>query len=138
MPPAAGALDLPGAPAQVKLKRTPKDKTFQVVFKRPSFFPAVGSADDPAVGTPGGMLIEVFSASEGYAAVNAPRGAGTPDGRRIRPRTRRATTSTTLPCCAPAVCAGGVGYHTCCLEAGQSCSGSFCCPGLSCIAGTCG
>jgi hypothetical protein len=78
MPPAAGALDLPAAPAQVKLKRSPKGKTFQVVFKRPSFFPAVGSADDPAVGTPGGMLIEVFSASEGYAAVNAPRGAGTP------------------------------------------------------------
>jgi hypothetical protein len=78
MPPDAGALDLPGAPAQVKLKRSPKGKTLQVVFKRPSFFPAVGSADDPAVGTPGGMLIEVFSASEGYAAVDAARGAGTP------------------------------------------------------------
>ena len=77
-PACAPALDMPGAPAQVKLKRTAKGKSLQVVFKGLSFFPAIGSTDDPAVGTPGGMLVEVFSQSEGYAAVAAPPGAGTP------------------------------------------------------------
>ena len=33
LPAAAGALDLPGAPAQVKLKRSPKGRTFPVIFK---------------------------------------------------------------------------------------------------------
>lgn len=78
MPAAVGALDLPGASASVKLRRTANGKTFQAVFKPPTFFPAIGGPDDPGVGAPGGMVVEAFSASEGYASVTAPAGAGTP------------------------------------------------------------
>jgi hypothetical protein len=72
------ALDFPAANVRLQLRRHPRSKTFQLVVRRPPFFPKIGGADDPAVGSPGGMLIEIISMHEGVASVVAPSGAGTP------------------------------------------------------------
>jgi hypothetical protein len=52
-----------------------------LVFKAqpPDFlFPPIGSDDDPATGTPGGLTIEVFTQSEGPARPTVPPGVGIP------------------------------------------------------------
>jgi hypothetical protein len=41
-------------------------------------FPAVGTDDDPATGSPGGMIIDVFSSTQGLASASAPAGLANP------------------------------------------------------------
>src|SRR5690348_12884915 len=59
----AHAVDQPIAATKLLLKRSPSGKqTLTFVSKDPAFlFPTIGSADDPATGTPGGATIELFS-----------------------------------------------------------------------------
>jgi hypothetical protein len=60
------ALDRPISGKKLQLKRSPSGKE-KLVFqsKDPIFlFPAIGSADDPATGTPGGIRVELFSQGE--------------------------------------------------------------------------
>lgn len=74
------ALDRPISAVKLVLKRSPSAKEKLVfVSKDPAFlFPAIGSADDPASGSPGGALLEVFSKTEGAAALAIPPGIGKP------------------------------------------------------------
>jgi hypothetical protein len=78
MPELCVGADLPATNARLKIRRHPRSKTFQLVVRQPPFFPGAGSADDPVVGSPGGMTIEIITLHEGLAAVVAPGGAGTP------------------------------------------------------------
>lgn len=41
-------------------------------------FPTIGSADDPATGTPGGMSLEIFTSTQGNPQASAPGGVGNP------------------------------------------------------------
>jgi hypothetical protein len=59
------------------LKKTATKEALLFVSKDPDFlFPPVGSADDPASGSPGGALIDLFSANEGAASLAIPPGTG--------------------------------------------------------------
>jgi hypothetical protein len=63
------------------LKVSAKGGGVQAVFvsRDPAVpFPAIGSADDPATGTPGGMLFELFSSTQGRVSALAPAGVGNP------------------------------------------------------------
>jgi hypothetical protein len=77
------ALDRPISGAKLLLKRSHSAKEKLVfVSKDPAFlFPATGSLDDPASGSPGGALLEVFSKTEGPAALAIPPGPGKPGWR---------------------------------------------------------
>jgi hypothetical protein len=75
---AASGVDRPIAATKLVIRAGSK-KTLTFVSRDPAFlFPPVGSADDPATGTPGGAVVEIFSASEGVATLAIPPGAGTP------------------------------------------------------------
>jgi hypothetical protein len=75
----AAAVDRPIDAVRLVLKRTANGATLEFVTRDPDFlFPPIGSADDPGTGTPGGMLIELFSANEGLASLAIPPGAGNP------------------------------------------------------------
>jgi hypothetical protein len=73
----AHAVDRPIDAVRLLLKKTPTKETVLFVSRDPNFlFPPVGSADDPATGTPGGVVVELFSVNEGAASLGVPAGAG--------------------------------------------------------------
>jgi hypothetical protein len=75
----AAAVDRPVDATKLVLKRTPTRETLTFVTRDPDFlFPAANSADDPAIGNPGGMRVDLFSVNEGSASLVAPPGAGKP------------------------------------------------------------
>jgi hypothetical protein len=77
--PRASALDRPIGAVKLLLTRSSTGKErLAFVSKDPGFlFPPVSGADDPAAGSPGGALIELFS-QEGAASLAVPRGVGKP------------------------------------------------------------
>jgi hypothetical protein len=80
----AWAEDRPISATKMTLKRSAsgrKSLTFVSKFLNLPF-PAIGSSDDPAAGTPGGIEVELFSGSEGIASFTAPPGLGTPGWKR--------------------------------------------------------
>ena len=73
-------LDRPVTGVKLELRRTSSGRE-RVVFvsKDPAFlFPAIGTSDDPASGTPGGLRIELLSQQEGLAVLSVPAGLGNP------------------------------------------------------------
>jgi hypothetical protein len=73
----ARAADRPIDGVKLVLKRTASAETLVFVSRDPdTLFPAMGSADDPRTGTPGGMSIDLFSAGEGAAGSTVPSGLG--------------------------------------------------------------
>lgn len=76
---AALAADQPIGATKLQLKRTKSGSSLSFVTKDTSMpFPAVLSLDNPATGSPGGVLIELFSKTEGYASIAVPPGLGKP------------------------------------------------------------
>src|SRR5262249_16821394 len=80
MPDSAWAqVDRPISGRVLKLKRTDDATSFMFVSKDPALpFPAIGSADDPAAGSPGGALVELFTPTQGHQYAAAPAGYGHP------------------------------------------------------------
>lgn len=77
--PVAWATDQPVDAARLVLKRSGARETLAFRTRDARFlFPALGGADDPATATPGGLTIELFSQSEGIAALLVPAGEGRP------------------------------------------------------------
>jgi len=77
----AAAIDQPISGAKLTLRRSSSGKEKLVfISKDPSFlFPAIGSADDPATGTPGGAIVELSSISDPDAVgAGAAPGVGNP------------------------------------------------------------
>ena len=75
----AQTFDRPIDGNKLALKRTGTSAKLVFVSRDPDFlFPAIGSADDPATGSPGGAAIELFSLNEGQATINVPPGTGDP------------------------------------------------------------
>ena len=77
----ADATDQPISAVKITLLRSASGKEKLVfVAKDPAFlFPAIGSADDPGTGSPGGALVELASNAEpSGASFLAPVGVGTP------------------------------------------------------------
>jgi hypothetical protein len=73
----AQALDQPIDAVKLVLKRSATAETLVFVSRdADALFPSLGGADDPAVGSPGGALVDLFSASEGSASLAVPPGAG--------------------------------------------------------------
>src|SRR5688572_24311129 len=78
---ATHALDVPVGGKKIVLKRASSGAAKLTFLTRDAGvpFPAVGSADDPATGTPGGIVIEVFAAGGSQqAAFTVPSGEGRP------------------------------------------------------------
>lgn len=78
---AAHAADQPIAGTKLVLKRSASGKeSLTFLSKDPAFlFPAIGSADDPATGSPGGALLELFSDGDPVVGSLAiPPGVGKP------------------------------------------------------------
>jgi hypothetical protein len=80
-PLSATALDQPISGKKLQLRRSSNGKE-KLVFQSmdPAFpFPALGSADDPSIGTPGGLTVELFSQSDpSHPVLDAPVGVGKP------------------------------------------------------------
>jgi hypothetical protein len=79
--PLATALDRPISGAKLTLRRSSSGKEKLVfVSKDPLFlFPAIGSADDPGTGSPGGAIVELSSiADPGPVGAAVPPGLGKP------------------------------------------------------------
>lgn len=77
----AAATDQPISGAKLTLRRSSSGKEKLVfISKDPSFlFPAIGSADDPGTGSPGGAIVEVSSLSDPDAVgAGAAPGVGNP------------------------------------------------------------
>lgn len=76
----AAAEDRPIAAVKLVLKRSGSGSEKLVFVSRdPAFlFPTIGGVDDPATGSPGGALLELFSQHEGRAAFAIPPGVGEP------------------------------------------------------------
>ena len=75
----AQGLDQPIDAVKLVLKRTATRETLVFLSRDPAFlFPPPGSADDPATGSPGGLIVDVFSANEGGASHAVPPGVGNP------------------------------------------------------------
>jgi hypothetical protein len=74
----AAALDQPISARKLTLRRTAGgQEKLAFLTKDPALlFPAIGSADDPATGTPGGVLIELFSEHRGRVAITVPAAVG--------------------------------------------------------------
>jgi hypothetical protein len=74
----AAALDQPITARKLTLRRTAGgQEKLSFLTKDPAFlFPAIGSADDPAIGTPGGVLVEIFSEHRGAVAITVPGAVG--------------------------------------------------------------
>jgi hypothetical protein len=73
---AALALDRPVDAARLVIRRTPVRASLVFVSRDPGFlFPAPGGGDDPTIG---GLVVELFSATEGAATLAAPAGLGKP------------------------------------------------------------
>jgi hypothetical protein len=76
---AASAFDRPIDGQKLMLRRAGGSARLVFVSRDPSFaFPSIGGPDDPGTGSPGGATIELFSQSEGQAALGIPAGAGDP------------------------------------------------------------
>jgi hypothetical protein len=92
------AADQPLLGTKLLLQKSGTREKLVLVLKDPAvLFPAIGSADDPGTGTPGGATIEIFSASEGTATLAIAAGVGKPGGNRRSPRTPATSTPTRLP-----------------------------------------
>ena len=76
----AGAADQPISAAKLVLLQSAGGSEKLVFISRdPAFlFPPLGSADDPATGTPGGARIDLLPGSGPGAGLDLPAGAGTP------------------------------------------------------------
>jgi hypothetical protein len=73
------ATDQPVHGKRLAMTRTGDQASLVFLSKDPGFlFPARGGADDPASGAPGGLVIELFSPTEGMATLAVPRGRGKP------------------------------------------------------------
>ena len=74
----AHAADQPLAARKLILRRTASgQEKLSFLTKDPNVpFPPIGSADDPASGTPGGVVIELFSQNAGAAALPIPGAVG--------------------------------------------------------------
>ena len=73
----AQALDQPIDGVKLVLKRSATAETLVFVSRdADALFPTLGGTDDPAVGSPGGALVDLFSASEGSASLSVPRVVG--------------------------------------------------------------
>ena len=87
--PLAFATDQPIAARQLRLRHSATKEDLLFISKDPSFlFPAIGSADDPATGSPGGAVIDLFS--ENYSTMPASivvepglKSPGTPRGWKV-------------------------------------------------------
>jgi hypothetical protein len=76
---AASAVDQPIAGTLLKLKSTADGARLVFRSRDPAVpFPPIGSLDDPATGTPGGMIVEIFSQNEAPTSSSAPSGTGDP------------------------------------------------------------
>jgi hypothetical protein len=62
----------------VLVRRASVEKLVFVSQDGTFLFPAIGSADDPGIGTPGGAFVDVLSSGEPAARLAAPAGAGNP------------------------------------------------------------
>jgi hypothetical protein len=79
VPPPAVAADHSLLGTKLVLKRSGTKEKLVFTTRDPALlFPAIGSADDPGTGSPGGAVIELFSAGEGAATLAAPSGVGSP------------------------------------------------------------
>ncbi|MEW6268395.1 MAG: hypothetical protein AB1689_03755 [Thermodesulfobacteriota bacterium] len=79
---AARATDRPVAGRSVKLMAAGAKTRLAFASRDPALlFPAIGSGDDPATGTPGGIEIDVFARGAAPASVGAAKGLGTPGWR---------------------------------------------------------
>src|SRR5262245_35102198 len=73
------AADQPISASKLVLARSGTKAKLVFTSRDPNaLFPAIGGPDDPSVGTPGGMVIELFSAAEGIVTITIPAGAGQP------------------------------------------------------------
>lgn len=82
MPPAS-ATDQPIAATRLIIR--PSRQTLFFLSRDPAFlFPAIASADEPAAGTPGGAIIDLFSQNQGAVSLTIPAGTGNP-GWTVRP-----------------------------------------------------
>ena len=71
--------DQPLLGTKLLMQKSGTKEKLVLVLKDPTLlFPAIGSADDPGTGTPGGAAIEIFSGNEGAATLTIPAGAGKP------------------------------------------------------------
>jgi hypothetical protein len=79
----AGAADQPVAGRKLLIKRAASGAEKLVFASRdPAFlFPAIGGSDDPASGSPGGAMVEVFTQTGGQASYVVPPGLGKPGWR---------------------------------------------------------
>mgnify|MGYP001236368815 CR=1 FL=1 len=76
---AVRAADQPIGAEGLKLETSRSGARLVFVSRDPGFlFPAIGSADDPATGAPGGVVIDLFSQQPGQASLSVPPGAGNP------------------------------------------------------------
>jgi hypothetical protein len=74
----AAAVDQPISARKLILRRTAsgQEKLSFLSKDTTAPFPAIGSADDPASGTPGGVVIEIFSQNAGAATITVPPAVG--------------------------------------------------------------
>jgi hypothetical protein len=76
---AAEAADQPISASKIQLKRTKSGSSMSFITKDANMpFPAVLSLDNPATGSPGGVLIELYTRTEGWAQIEIPPGLGKP------------------------------------------------------------
>ncbi|PYO29587.1 MAG: hypothetical protein DMD86_14770, partial [Candidatus Rokuibacteriota bacterium] len=65
--------DQPLLGTKLLMQKSGTKEKLVLVLKDPTLlFPAIGSADDPGTGTPGGAAIEIFSGNEGAATLTIP------------------------------------------------------------------
>ncbi|MEO6027393.1 MAG: hypothetical protein ABIR79_11055 [Candidatus Binatia bacterium] len=75
----AFAIDHPLSSGKLDVKRYNGKDQLTFSSRDPAFlFPALGSADDPGTGSPGGALIEILSAVEPTVSFTVPAGTGKP------------------------------------------------------------
>src|SRR5512143_3780422 len=72
------ALDQPVSGRKIVLRHTASgQEKISFLIKDPAIlFPAIGSADDPATGTPGGAIVELFSELQGPSTIVVPGAVG--------------------------------------------------------------
>jgi hypothetical protein len=79
LPVGAHAEDRPIDGKVLKIAQTATGARLVFVSRDPSLlFPPIGSADDPATGTPGGAVVEIFTETEPAQTLSAPAGLGNP------------------------------------------------------------
>jgi hypothetical protein len=75
----AAAIDQPISGKRLVVQRSGTMEKLSFISNDAAFlFPAVGSSDDPGIGSPGGALIEIISVTEPTVAFTVPPGVGTP------------------------------------------------------------